>query len=291
MTFNHRGSFDLQARLKDGADDKSYIRTLSLSSGRTGLRIRAVPYTDLRKTNTEDDNDGYVSISEFKSFMRDVNRTVIYRSGGRRFGDTFERWNLNTLKGIVILNSNPTSDTGTFTTEEQDHIENVIKASDDGRIWFDGRDLADKIHKEDKAGTYFFSSSSITPVQGWIVIAPYASLSDNGVAESADIDQDGYIDIALIKLSSEKKGIYNSNNSTITHELAHATLYPGGDNGGGHTARIDDDKSVIVKRATSNTEDCLKNCPIDRKAAKLIYESTFPVGTSYGEILGTSWHS
>lgn len=52
MSFNHRGSFDLQARLKDGATDKSYIRTLSLSSGRTGLTIRAVPYTDLSATDT-----------------------------------------------------------------------------------------------------------------------------------------------------------------------------------------------------------------------------------------------
>ena len=293
MTFNHRGNFDLQARLKDGADDKSYIRTLSLSSGRTGLTIRAVPYTDLAETNTVSFSDGVVSIPEFKTFMRDVNKVTILSGGGIR-RDTFDRWNLDDLNGIEILRENPTSNTGTFSTTQQNYIESVIKASDDGKILFNGRTINvqkdSSLSDQNTNKKYTVSGSVVRPNRGWIVIVPEYGVSYDGAATTWDIGNDGFVDFAWIGLKSPGN-FYQSSGDTITHELAHVTLYPGGDVTMGHTSRISFNKSITAGHGNTGDTVCTKPCSMDKKAAKLIYEPTFPVGTSYGEILGTAWHS
>ena len=292
MSFNHRGSFDLQARLKSGNDDKSYVRTILLSSTSTltGLTIRAVPYTDLSETQTVSATDTRVSIPEFKSFMEDVNNHAANRAGGG-----FMRWNLaDDFNGVEILKDNPTANTGTFTTTQQDYIAGKIAASDDVKLLFDGRTVTvqkDTSANQDANKKYTVSGSTISPDSGWIVVVPVFNLGSSGEVAGGDSDNDGYFDGFRVDLASNESGIYADASTIITHEFAHATLYPGGDVAMGHTSRLVSDQSITSTRAVSGRTACTKPCTFDKKAAKLIYEPTFSVGTPYSEILGTAFHT
>ncbi len=292
MSFSHRGNFDLQARLKQGTADKSYVRTIPTSSTSTltGLTIRAVPYTDLSETQTVSATDTIVSIPEFKSFMEDVNNHASNRAGGG-----FMKWDLTSgFNGVEILRENPTSNTGSFDTTKQNYIENKIKASDDIALLFDGRTVT--VQKDatrtaqDANKKYTVSGSTITPDTGWIVVVPVHDYFASGGATGGDSDNDGYIDSYRIELESNDAGIYADGARIITHEFAHTTLYPGGDVTMGHTSRLVNDQSITSTFSAGRT-GCTKPCTFDKKAAKLIYESTFAVGTPYSEILGTAWRT
>ena len=292
MSFSHRGNFDLQARLKQGTADKSYVRTIPTSSTSTltGLTIRAVPYTDLSETQTVSATDTIVSIPEFKSFMEDVNNHASNRAGGG-----FMKWNLDNFNGVEILRENPTANTGSFDATKQNYIENKIKASDDIVLLFDGRTVT--VQKDatrtaqDANKKYTVTGSTITPDAGWIVVVPVHDFASSGEAAGGDSDNDGYFDGYRIDLKSNEAGIYTDVATIITHEFAHATLYPGGDVTMGHTIRLVNDQSITSTRAVSGRTACTKPCTFDQKAAKLIYESTFAVGTPYSEILGTAWRT
>ena len=291
MSFNHRGSFDLQARLKSGNDDKSYVRTIPTSSTSTltGLTIRAVPYTDLSETQTVSATDTIVSIPEFRSFMEDVNNHASNRVRGG-----FMRWNLaDDFNGVEILKDNPTANTGSFTTTQQDYIAGKIAASDDVKLLFDGRTVT--VQKDTSANQnankkYTVSGSTISPDSGWIVVVPVHDYFVLGSAGGGDSDNDGYFDGWRINLKSNGSGIYADSSKVITHEFAHATLYPGGDVAMGHTGRLVNDQSITSTGSAGRTA-CRKPCTFDKKAAKLIYEPTFAVGTPYSEILGTAFHT
>ena len=295
MSFSHRGNFDLQARLKQGTADKSYVRTIPTSSTSTltGLTIRAVPYTDLSETQTVSATDTIVSIPEFKSFMEDVNEDFYFVNGGSR--TAFVRWNLDSFNGVEILRENPTENTGSFDTTKQNYIESKIKASDDVALLFDGRTVT--VQKDatrtaqDANKKYTVTGSTITPDTGWIVVVPVHDYEHSGSAGGGDSDNDGYFDGFTINLKSNDAGIYADGSTVITHEFAHATLYPGGDVTMGHTSRLLDDQSITSTSGISGRTACTKPCTFDQKAAKLIYESTFAVGTPYSEILGTSWRT
>ena len=303
MSFSHSGGFDLQARLKSGNDDKSYVRTLPLSSTSTltGLTIRAVPYEDLSETQTVSATDTIVSIPEFKSFMEDVNKGFVSVSGqGARSGcnangcSGLMKWNLaDDFNGVEILKDNPTSNTGTFTTTQQDYVAGKIAASDDVKLLFDGRTVT--VQKDTSANQnankkYSVSGSTITPDTGWIVVVPVHNLGSSGEVTGGDSDNDGYFEGWRIDLKSNESGIYADGDRVITHEFAHATLYPGGDVAMGHTSRLVNDQS-ITSTASAGRTACTKPCTFDKKAAKLIYEPTFAVGTPYSEILGTAFHT
>ena len=198
MSFSHSGSFDLQARLKSGNDDKSYVRTIPTSSTSTltGLTIRAVPYTDLSETQTVSATDTIVSIPEFRSFMEDVNKGFYFVNGGNR--TAFQRWNLaDDFNGVEILKDNPTANTGSFTTTQQDYIAGKIAASDDIKLLFDGRTVT--VQKDTSANQnankkYTVSGSTISPDSGWIVVVPVHDYSASGTAWGGDSDNDGYFD-------------------------------------------------------------------------------------------------
>ena len=303
MSFSHSGNFDLQARLKQGTADKSYVRTIPTSSTSTltGLTIRAVPYTDLSETQTVSATDTIVSIPEFKSFMEDVNQSFVFASGqGTRSGCTTAgckgpiRWNLDNFNGVEILRENPTTNTGNFDTTKQNYIENKIKASDDVALLFDRRTVT--VQKDatrtaqDANKKYTVSGSTITPDTGWIVVVPVRDPGYSGEATGGDSDNDGYFDGFTINLKSNSN-IYADAFRIITHEFAHTTLYPGGDVAMGHTSRLVNDHSITSGLAVSGRTACTKPCTFDKKAAKLIYESTFAVGTPYSEILGTAWRT
>ena len=257
--------------------DSTDIRTLPDLSGWTGKTIRAVPYTGLTETNVVDIDDGNVTIPEFKTFMRQASGTPL------------QKWNLDNLNGIEILKENPTSDTGSFTSDQQDYIEDVINASDNGGILFNGRTVNVVKHasrtNQDRDKKYTVTGSTITPERGWIVIVPEHNPGYHGRASAWDIGSDGYADSGRIELNSDDSDIYNGIRRTIAHELAHVTLY----DTAGHTRAIRNNKSVISKISTGSF--CTKPCSMDKKAAKLIYEDTFEAGTPLGEILGTSWHN
>ena len=59
----------------------------------------------------------------------------------------------------------------------------------------------------------------------------------------------------------------------------------------GHTSRLVNDQSITSTSSVTPRQACTKPCTFDKKAAKLIYESTFAVGTPYSEILGTAWRT
>ena len=294
MSFSHRGNFDLQARLKQGTADKSYVRTIPTSSTSTltGLTIRAVPYTDLSETQTVSGTDTHVSIPEFKSFMEDVNENNMLVNGQIR--TSFLRWNLDNFNGVEILRENPTTNTGSFDTTKQNYIENKIKASDDVALLFDGRTVT--VQKDatrtaqDANAKYTVTGSTITPDTGWIVVVPVHNLDALGQVTGGDLDNDGYFDGYRMDLRSNFSNNYIDASAVITHEFAHTTLYPGGDVAMGHTIRLLTDQSITSTSSAGRTP-CTKPCTFDKKAAKLIYESTFAVGTPYSEILGTAWRT
>lgn len=124
------------------------------------------------------------------------------------------------------------------------------------------------------------------------MVPVHYSAVDNtlGEAKGRDINSDGSIDGYVIKLKSNDPTIYDSSpDRVITHEFAHTALYVGGRNGEGHTASVARDQSITYFDGIGMWSTCSKPCTFDKKAAKLIYEPTFAVGTPYSEILGTSF--
>ena len=212
--------------------------------------------------------------------MEDVNKDFYFVNGGSR--TAFQRWNLaDDFNGVEILKDNPTTNTGSFTTTQQDYIAGKIAASDDVKLLFDGRTVT--VQKDTSANQnankkYTVSGSTITPDTGWIVVVPVHNYGASGGATGGDSDNDGYIDGYRIDLKSNDSGIYADSSNVITHEFAHATLYPGGDVTMGHTSRLVSDQSITSLGSVGGRTACTKPCTFDEKAAKLIYEPTLRWG-------------
>ena len=286
--------FDLQARLKDGNTDKSYVRTKTLpTQDDSGVSIKAVPYTGLSDTNSNV-NDNIVSVDEFKTFMEEVNKYPFQDSNFRFIGHGPIKWNPSEFQGVEILQYNPTTNTGSFTTTQQDYIENKIHSSDDIKAFFGGAVSSITVQKDtasnqDSNKHYSVSSNEVSPDTGWIVVVPEEGLG-SGAAYGGDGDSDGDIDHYRIRLESlsSSNNIFVPDDRTISHEFAHAIIYPGGDNSGGHTLTLRNDQSITSNYTLGGVTDCATSCAADKKAAKLIYG--FPVGTTYDDVLRTSFY-
>ena len=273
--------FDLQARLKDGNTDKSYVRTKTLpTQDDSGVSIKAVPYTGLSDTNSNV-NDKIVSVDEFKTFMEEVNKHAFRDSNFNYLGHGPIKWN-------------PSEFQGSFTTTQQDYIENKIDSSDDIKSFFGGAVSSITVQKDtasnqDSNKHYSVSSDEVLPDEGWIVVVPHEG-GGTGDAYGGDGDSDGDIEHFRIRLESlsSPNNIFLPDKRTISHEFAHAIIYPGGTNSEAHTLTLRNDQSITSNYNLGGVTDCTTSCAADKKAAKLIYG--FPVGTTYDDILGTSFY-
>lgn len=277
--------FDLQARLKDGAVDAGFVRTVTLpGESRQGYLVRSVPYTNLNGDTVQTD----VTPWHFREFIID---TI---DGGQGI----RKWDLDRLQGIEVIDDNPTSNTGYFTQEELDHIYDVLTDPEDGRIYFNGKEVPVQIDSpttpdSDKHYDIEPIFGSIDPHDGWIVIIPEDNKEAFGSAW-VDIDHGtGHYYRGLVDLETNENTEYgdfmDSSRGTLSHELGHVGFYFEGAMRG-HTRTLRTSQTVTSLYTRVGEPYCVKACPMDKKAAKLVYEDTFPNKTRADDVLGLEFH-
>ena len=289
LSFNEKvPNFDLQARLMDGNVDKSYVRTINLpGENNSDFLVRAVPYTGLNGNTVETD----ISVEQFQNFIYDA---VADEDEG------ITKWNLDNLEGIEVIDDNPTSNTGYFTQEELNFIEGVLTDKNDGRIYFNGRNVLVQIDSPstpDSEKHYeikdYGEGDDIAPDEGWVVVAPEDDIFGLGHALLPGYDENGYRIRGFIGLETKEPeeglGDFMSGPRTLSHELGHIAFYYGGREFPSHSSTIRMSQSIISIRHRIGETGCTKPCFADRKVGKMMYEDTFATKTPAGNIVGLEW--
>ena len=303
--------FDLQARLKDGAVDAGFVRTVTLpGESKSDYLVRSVPYTNLNGNMLQCVFVGDCTIRQIQTdvtpeqFRQFIDDTI--DGGPRRDCNVYERcplyegiykWDLDRLQGIEVLHDNPGSNTGYFTQEELDHIYEVLTDPEDGRVYFNGKEVPVQIDSPstpDSEKHYIVTTfGRVDPHDGWIVIVPADNKGSFGSARVHLDHKIGYFYRGRISLETNENteyGDFMDNPVTLTHELGHVGIYSGGVGTGGHTFDLRESQSVMSRSSLYGEETCTKPCEMDKKAAKLVYEDTFPTKTRADDVLGLGFH-
>ena len=264
ISFNDEVSeFDLQARLMDGDVATGFVRTVTLpGESKSDHLVRSVPYTNL---NGNMQQCLFVGDCTFRQIQTDVTpqqfrEFIIDTMDG---GEGIHKWDLERLQGIEVLHENPTSNTGYFTQDELDHIYEVLKDPEDGRVYFNGKDVyvqVDSPSTPDSKKHYDVDPfDGIGPHEGWVIVFPVDGLGSYGAAGSVLIE-DGHILSAVILLEpNEDSGWYFVDGGrTVTHELGHVGLYTGGREENSHTFNLRTSQSVISKFRDADEPFCAK---------------------------------
>ena len=290
--------FDLQARLKDGAADASYVRTLTLPMQRASeLLVRAVPYTGLNGDTVETD----ITIERFREFIIE---SIEDKHQGLR------KWKQGEPKGIEVLHEYvpppgppgvPCTGwvclPGSFTQDDLDAIEEVLR-SEEGRALFGGRDVPIQIDgpstpEEQKHYSYYEYGGGLARDDGWIIIYPsgYADHGILGAAGKGTYANSSYLRAGQVILKIDNQEVMaqaekhqaGSFRSLVLHELGHASYAR-------HTRTLRPLQSMMAPLVPDQGY-CPSLCFADRKALKIVYEKTFPVGVRIGDVLlGLGWH-
>ena len=291
--------FDLQARLKDGAADASYVRTLTLPmESASDLLVRAVPYTGLNGDTVETD----ITVERFREYIIEI------------MEDEFlglVKWKLGEPKGVVVLPEYRTPprlprlgpcetdycEPGSFTQDQLDEIEDVLR-SEEGQALFGGRDVHIQIDSpttpdDERHYSYYEEGwAGLNVEAGWIAIFPSRYTGEGVFAAARALSHGGgYWESAFIfmriddeevmaELERDEPGILRY---FVLHELGHVTY-------SGHTI-LHPLQSIMAFPGLQGQPRCLRLCFADRKALKIVYEETFPAGSRVGDVLlGLGWH-
>ena len=292
--------FDLQARLKDGAADASYVRTLTLPmQSASELLVRAVPYTGLNGGTPETD----ITVERFREFIIEIMEDEYVG---------LIKWKPGHLKGMEVLHEYVPLPTdlgdeflqflhlpGSFTRDELDVIEEALRSAD-GRAMLGGGDIPFQIDGPSTPDAdkhyYYPEGGGLIVDDGWIVMFPRGNRDPElGLAAAQPIQGSVYVGSATITLTMGNReylaqleryqpGYFRF---IVVHELAHV-IYAFK----GHTRVLDRNQSVVsVGRLDRDESRCLSLCFADRKALAIAQEDTFPAGVRAGDVvLGLSWH-
>ena len=286
------GEFDLQARLKDGAADAGYVRTITLPMRSvSGLLVRAVPYTGLNGNTVETD----ITVERFREHIietLDGVRLVKWRNGEPKGIEVLHEYT-PPLEAVHSDGLGWTSLPGSFTQDQLATIEEVLR-SEEGRALVGGRDITIQIDgpstpDSEKHYSYYEDLHDIEVDDGWIVIFPSAAVGPAGFAHE-QLNRDGatYRSLKNVLLDDkewmaqrekDEPGFFRA---LVLHELGHATL--------GHTT-LHPLQSRMSSRVVLGQPRCLRLCFADRKALKIAWEETFPLGVRVRDVLlGLQWH-
>ena len=290
------GEFDLQARLKDGAADAGYVRTITLPMRSvSGLLIRAVPYTGLNGDTIETD----ITIERFREYIIEIM--------DREFVGLV-KWRRGEPKGIEVVREYrpPPSpphfppcwvcEPGTFTADELDAIEKVL-TSEEGRALFGGREVPIQIDgpstpDADKHYSYFsLEVGGVVVHPGWIVIIPSGYTGEPVGAAGGLYSHSGHREDGLVILRIDDKQVMAQHEKDypgffrflLLHELGHVTYSR-------HTT-LHPLQSIMANPGLLGQPRSMRLSFADRKALKISYEETFPAGVRVGDVLlGLEWH-
>ena len=219
------------------------------------------------------------------------------------------KWDLDELKGVEVINDNPTSNKGVFTSDDLDYIRKKLTENDGAKIFFNGRDVdiqIDNFATSDSEKHYEVREDKIYPDKGWIVVAPSHDIY--GLANALrGSDINGNIDKGIIKLDTKKdytgEPEFRYRPRTIAHEIGHIMVYNGGNDTdneghtyteklsahGGHTHILKDNQS-IMSVAPGYFMECHNPCMADKKAFELVYEDSFNIYSELEDIVGTEFY-
>ena len=300
------GEFDLQARLKDGAADAGYVRTITLPMRSvSGLLVRAVPYTGLNGDTIETD----ITIERFRGYIIEIMDREFVGLVKWRTGEPGEP---GEPKGIEVLHEyRPpprlphfppcegwVCEPGTFTADELDAIEKVL-TSEEGRALFGGREGPIQIDgpstpDADKHYSYFsLGGAGVDVHPGWIVIFPsrYTGELVVGAARATGLSASPYRRGGMIVLRIDDKQVMAQYEKyypgffrlLVLHELGHVTYSR-------HTT-LHPLQSIMANPGLLGEPRSMRLSFADRKALKISYEETFPAGVRVGDVLlGLEWH-
>jgi len=261
----------LQARIGTPGNYTSYVRTVRLNEKKDYFNIspvypiRVVPYPDSSKGEDFSEED-------FRKHMEEVN------FASSSIG--CERWNLEELQGIEIIEENPFNGV-TFSNEEILLIKNKIQDINDIRIYIEGRELyidefSEKHYKED------FINKIITPDQGWIVVVPVLQDITHEYENDTEIPYDGltflYDHHLTGYIRKAKILLWEKTNTVISHEFGHALAFPY------EAYTLKGDKTIMYWSPILPSPS-----PADKKAAYIIYEGTYNPGEKLDDILRLNW--
>ena len=263
---NTSGNLESYVRTYTIKDDSgNIIKELDGTKDYNNLLIRVVPYPDSSKGEDFSEED-------FRKHMEEVN------FASSSIG--CERWNLEELQGIEIIEENPFNGV-TFSNEEILLIKNKIQDINDIRIYIEGRELyidefSEKHYKED------FINKIITPDQGWIVVVPVLQDITHEYENDTEIPYDGltflYDHHLTGYIRKAKILLWEKTNTVISHEFGHALAFPY------EAYTLKGDKTIMYWSPILPSPS-----PADKKAAYIIYEGTYNPGEKLDDILRLNW--
>ena len=282
------GSFSqfiwIKARLKDGAADASYVRTIVLpNESRSDLVVRAVPYTGLNGTTVET----AISVEQFREFIVEITGVGIYP------------WRESHPIGVEVLHEFapprpfPWAAPGSFSQDEMVRLERIL--SDDGVMTlFGGRDVHiqfDDASTPDSAKHYHYGFDRLLPDEGWIIIYPAGVRRNMPLGNGFPVYSAGGYSIGghvILRISGT--GISDDYLTfLVSHELGHV-IYAARGVWPHHTRTLTISQSIMSHIGPiGRVSECLTPCLADRKAIAIAYEETFPGRTQVEDILGYRW--
>lgn len=240
-------SIYLQARSTAGNfPDSNFVRTIVLPNrDKTSLIVRAYPYIFVPSDS--------ISRDGIRAHIQELN-------------PGFDKWDLNSLRGVEIIDVNPGK--GSFTPEEQDTIEQTFRAN---LACYTGGRL-DSLHvQKDNPSTPDLSKHYLTGERNWIFIFPDATLINAGGVTGSNIDENGVI----YRSSTDMK--YMSQLVT-SHEQGHAFIAPFR-----HASTLQSPTTIMRELGPYLS---VNPGPADCEAGRIIYEDTFRPRESYDRTLG-----
>ncbi len=261
----------LRAISKDASGNQnSYARTQAFPAGYVSVNpIMVVPYPSL--------TDGF-SVQEFYDFMKQINISI---------SDGLRKWNLNNLKGIEILTSNPDSTKpGSFSDPQQSYIMNKIKDPGNIEKFVIGKVLDNYIQIDINNNPPFGKQIHYGPTftngvdDGWIIVAPNNNLTGGQTffAPNPSIINKVWIEI---KPSSATDPSSPTDSPVVTHEFGHAFIARGGE-------AITMNPNYTIMLSSGNISPSIPKSA-DIKAAKIVYEDTYQAGEKLDDVLGTTF--
>ena len=291
------GEFDLQARLKDGAADAGYVRTITLPMrSASGLLVRAVPYTGLNGDTIETD----LTIERFREYIIEIMDDELlghlkWRNGEPKGIEVVHEYRPAPRPPSLQLRECWVCEPGSFTADQLRAIAEVLR-SEEGRALVGGREIPIQIDgpstpDADKHYSYFNTGNPGVDVdEGWIVIFP-SRYTGKPVGSAGWEHTRTYRYAGDIALRIDNKEVMAQHEKDepgffrylVLHELGHVTYSR-------HTT-LDPRRSIMVSPVPFGQPRCLRLCFADRKALKIAWEETFSPGVRVGDVLlGLRWH-
>ncbi|MDP3991965.1 MAG: PKD domain-containing protein [Nanoarchaeota archaeon] len=224
----------LQARQNSGTPDSNFVRTIVLPNrDTTGLLVRANLYNPTLG----------ISRDSLRAHLQEIN-------GG------FDKWNLDSLRGVEIVADNPGK--GNFTLAEQDSIESTFRQN---LSCYTGGRLNNIIFQRDP--------SFVDRGRNWIYIFPDNTINAGGIT-GPSIDENGVIYNALTRMKYVSQLV-------TSHEQGHVFIAPHN-----HASTLQSPKTIMGDSLYVSVEPG----PADCEAGRIIYEDTFKPRESYERTLG-----